>query len=70
MLETGRSLLWEHAFAEERFGCSECSWTFPNPQAAAQGEHDFAVVKTRFDRHRCDFNSKKLSPYTSPGASV
>jgi hypothetical protein len=68
MPEPERILIWERTLAEDRFGCSVCSWTFPNPQGAAEGEHDMLVVDLRFQRHKCDANSKKnVAPPTATG---
>ena len=66
MPEPERILIWEHTLAEDRFGCSLCSWTFPNPHGAAQGEHDMLAVDLRFLRHQCDANSKRnAAPLTA-----
>jgi hypothetical protein len=68
MPEPERSLIWEHTPAEDRFGCSVCSWTFPNPQGAAEGEQDMLVVDLRFQRHSCDANSNRdVAPLTATG---
>src|SRR5437588_6378618 len=69
MPQAKRILIWEHTSAEERFGCSGCSWTFPNPRGVAECDHDIAIVNSRFQRHNCDSNPKeKLTPPTVKGA--
>jgi hypothetical protein len=59
LTETTRSLIWEHTANEDRFGCSDCSWTFPNPRDDKQNEHDMASVHFRFQNHSCDANLKR-----------
>jgi hypothetical protein len=56
-----RTLIWEHTLTEDRFGCSDCSWTFPNPQGDAEGEQPMEIVQLRFQRHSCALNFKKNS---------
>src|SRR5579864_3259586 len=61
MPEAERTLFWEHTSTEDRFGCSGCSWTFPNPRGAAECDHNIVVVNSRFQRHNCDANSTRRS---------
>jgi hypothetical protein len=61
MPKSERTLIWECTPAENRFGCSECAWTFPNPQGDAKGEQPMEIVELRFQRHFCGANFKKNS---------
>ena len=43
MPEMERILMWEHTSTEDQFGCSRCSWTFPNLRGVAECDHDIAA---------------------------
>ena len=38
------------------FSCTVCSWTFPNPKALTQEQHDMTAVDSRFAGHVCSRN--------------
>jgi hypothetical protein len=68
MPELKRTLVWERTPAEDRFGCSGCSWTFPNPLAEIESNHDMVVVTARFDLHHCDANKRREITRTDFGS--
>jgi len=48
-----RVLVWQITNKGEGFACSQCSWTYPNPEKLTEQEHDARQVQRRFDEHIC-----------------